>query len=64
MRNVEEYCKGEQATDDNMAHAHLMLVPKATDTKSEYVILIAFPLQQIVVRTRPNVTLYVHFLFI
>ena len=23
--NVEEYCRNEQATDDNMAHAHCML---------------------------------------
>ena len=43
--NVEKYCRAGQATDDNMAHAHCMLVPKATDTNSEYVILIAFPLQ-------------------
>ena len=43
--NVEKYCTAGHATDDNMAHAHCMLDNKATDTHSEYVILIAFPLQ-------------------
>ena len=43
----EKYCTARQATE-NMAHAHCMLsVPKATNTNSEYVILIAFPLQQL-----------------
>ena len=28
-----------------MAHAHCMLIPKATSTHTEYVILTAFPLQ-------------------
>ena len=35
-----------EATDDNMAHAHCMLDNKATNTHSEYVILITFLLQQ------------------
>jgi hypothetical protein len=36
-----------QATDDNMAHAHCMLDIKGyKHTLTEYVILIAFPLQQ------------------
>jgi hypothetical protein len=35
-------------------------IPKATNTHSEYVILIAFPLQQWLTRTRLNVTLYLH----
>jgi len=34
-------------------------VPKSTDTHSEYVILIAFSLQQWLHETRLNVTLYV-----
>ena len=34
------------ATDNNMAHAHYMLIPEATNTHSQYVILIAFPQQQ------------------
>ena len=35
-------------------------VPKATNTHSEYVILIAFFTVTVVARTRLNVTLYVH----
>jgi hypothetical protein len=42
--NVEKYYRAGQATDDNMAHAHCM--PKATTAHLEYVMLIAFPLQQ------------------
>jgi len=42
---VEKYCRAGQATDDNMVRAHCVL-----DTKgyrhSEYIIHIAFPLQQ------------------
>jgi len=33
-------------TEDNMAHAHCILAPKATDAHSQYVKFIAFPLQQ------------------
>jgi len=43
--NVEKFIRAEQAADDNMTHAHFML-----DTQgykhTQYVILIAFPLQQ------------------
>jgi len=41
--NVRKYCRAGQATDDNMVHTHCML---DTNTHSEYVILIAFALQQ------------------
>jgi len=44
--NVEKYCRAGQATDDNMAHLIACWIPKATNTHSEYVILIAVPLQQ------------------
>ena len=44
-RNLEKYCRVTEATDDKTAHAHFMLIPKAANTHSEYVILIAFPLQ-------------------
>ena len=44
--DVEKYCRARHATDDIMAHAHLCSVTKATDTRSGYVILTAFPLQQ------------------
>ena len=38
---MEKYCRAEQATGDSMARVCCML-----DTASEYVIIIAFPLQQ------------------
>jgi hypothetical protein len=44
---VEKRCRGGQATDVNMAHAHCMLDTKVTNTHSEYVIIIALPLQQL-----------------
>jgi len=40
--SVEKYCT---AGEDNVAHDHCMLIPKATNTFLEYVILIALPLQ-------------------
>ena len=44
---MEKYCRARQATDDNMAHAHRMLdVEGYKHILTEYVILIAFPLQQ------------------
>jgi hypothetical protein len=43
---MEKYDRVRQATDDNMAHAHCMLDTKATDRHPEYVILIAYTLQQ------------------
>ena len=45
--NVEKFGTSEQARRQcNKAHAHCMLATQATNTYSEYVILIAFPLQQ------------------
>jgi hypothetical protein len=48
--NVEKYRRAEQATDDNMALVHCMIYLKGYKlndrTRSEYVILIALPLQQ------------------
>jgi len=41
---VEKYSRAGQATDDNTCVA--CQVPEATNTHSEYVILITFPLQQ------------------
>jgi len=38
---VEKYCRAEEAIDDSMGHAH-----NATNTLSEYVTLIVFPLEQ------------------
>ena len=45
--NVEEYCRAGQATDGNMARANCMLGDWGyRHTHSQYVILIAFPVQQ------------------
>jgi len=46
--NVGKYGRARQATDDNIIRRmrFACLMPKATNTHSEYVILIAFPLQQ------------------
>ena len=54
----KEYCTGRHATD-NRAHALYVPDTKATNTHSQYVILIAFPLQQWFARTRPSFTLHV-----
>jgi hypothetical protein len=43
---VEKYSRAGQATDDNWHMLIACWIPKATDTNSEYVILIASPLQQ------------------
>jgi hypothetical protein len=43
--NVEKHCTARQATDCNIIRRVLFAcwIPKATDTRSEYVILIAYP---------------------
>jgi hypothetical protein len=45
---VEKYGRAGQATDDNITRCMSIAcwLPKATDTHSEYIILIAFSLQQ------------------
>ena len=45
---MEKYCRAEQATDDNIIRRMRIArwIPKATNIHSEYVILIAFSLQQ------------------
>jgi len=43
----EKYCRASHATDGSMvAHVHCLLDKEGYKTHSEYVILIAFPLQQ------------------
>jgi hypothetical protein len=42
---VEENCAAEQATDDKMGHEYSMMYNQ-DQKKTQYVILIAFPLQQ------------------
>jgi len=36
---VVKYCRAGQVTADNMTHAHCMLITKASETQSEYVVL-------------------------
>jgi hypothetical protein len=45
---VGKYCRNRQATDDDIIRRTRFAswIPEATNTHSEYVILIAFPLQQ------------------
>jgi hypothetical protein len=59
---VEKYGTARQATDDDIIRRMRFAcrITKATDTHSEYVILIAFRLATVVTRTRLSVTLYVH----
>jgi hypothetical protein len=60
--NVEKYGRARQAKDDNIIQCMCFgcWITKATNTHSEYVILIAFPRQQWLHETCLNVTLYVH----
>jgi len=44
---AEESCRVGQATDDNITHAHVTLDIYGYDTHLEYLIFIAFPLQQL-----------------
>jgi len=58
--NVEKYCRAGQATDDNMAHAHYMLVTKGYKYAHRLFNIHYFSTVKMVARTRPIVTLYVH----
>ena len=46
--NVDKYCRSRLATDDNKIRRMRIAcwIPKATNTHSEYVTIIVFPLQQ------------------
>jgi len=59
---VEKYGTDGQATDDNITwHIHFACwIIKATDTHSEYVILIAFPQQQWLWQHVSMLCLHVH----
>jgi len=54
-----------QATDDNIIQRMLFAyyITKATGTHSEYVIIIAFPLQQLSHERASELRLYMHRLF-
>jgi hypothetical protein len=59
--NVEKYGRARQATDDNITRRMRFAcwITKATNTHSEYVILIAFPRQQWL-RERASVLRYTY----
>jgi hypothetical protein len=57
--NVEKYCSAGQATDNSTRVLIAYWVPKATHTHSEHVILIAFPLQQLL-QGRASVLCYTY----
>jgi len=60
----KKYCTARQATDDKIIRRILFacLITKATETHSEYVILIPFSTAAMVIGTRINITLYVRYL--
>jgi hypothetical protein len=58
--NVEKYCRAEQATDDNMAHAHCMLDTQGYKHTHRICNTYCFSTATVVAGTRLNVTLYVH----
>ena len=63
---MEKYITAGQAAGDNTVTRHMhnaCWIPKATNTHSEYVILISFSTATMVGRKRLIVTLYVHCLF-
>jgi len=57
----KKYCRDGHATDDNIILRMLFAgcIPKATDTHSQYVILIVLPLRQWL-HKRVSVLMYVH----
>jgi hypothetical protein len=59
---VENYGTDRQATGDNIIRRMRVAcwITTATDTRSEYVTLIAFLEAKMVTRNRLNVSLYVH----
>jgi len=46
--NVEKYCTARKSTDENLIRRMSITcwIPKTTNTRSEYVVLTAFPLQK------------------
>ena len=58
---MEKYCRTGQATDDNMARAHLKAGYLRLQTDSQD-ITIAFPLQAVVARTRRDGAIYVQYI--
>ena len=59
---MEKYCRTEQATDDNVAHAHCVLDNYGYKHKLTISNTYCFAIEIIVARTSLNVTSYVHWL--
>jgi hypothetical protein len=61
---VEKYGRAGQATGDNIIRRvrFACWITEATDTHSEYVILTAFPREQLLCERVSVLSLYVHFL--
>ena len=62
--NVEKYGRAGQVIDDNIIQRMRFAcwLPKATNTPPEYVIIIAFPLQQRLRDLASLLRVYVHYL--
>ena len=58
--NVEKYCRAGQDTDGNMAHAHCMLGTYGYKHTLTIYNFYCFSTTTMVARTRPIVTLYLH----
>jgi hypothetical protein len=63
---VEKFGRDRRATDNNITRRMRIecWITKATDTNSEYTILIAFPIQHWLHERAPNVTEYVYLIFV
>ena len=61
--NVENYCRAGQATGENIIQRMRFAywITKATNIRSEYVIRIAYPLQQWLRERASVLRLYVHY---
>jgi len=60
--NVGKYCRAGQATDGSWSIRISCWITKATNTHSQCVMLIGFPLQQWLQWRAPLLRLYVHYL--
>jgi hypothetical protein len=61
--NVEKYGTAGQATDDYIIRRMRFAcrIPETTNTHSEYVILVAFPLQQCLQESVSRLCLHMHY---
>jgi hypothetical protein len=62
LGNVEKYCRSEQATDDNMAHAHCILDTSVYKHSLRICNIYCFFTATMVERTLLDVNLYGHLL--